>query len=497
MKHSIWIGLLAVGLLLMAWLPAFADLTPMEQLGKDLFFDKNLSTPAGVACAACHAPNTAFVGPVSELNQHGAVYPGAAGQRFGNRKPPTAAYASFSPDFHYDPMEGLYVGGMFWDGRALNTVEQAKGPFLNPLEMNNPNMRSVIIKVLKSDYAPLFKGVFFVWYVDQLPQNGMIPDIMFDVGNPEFIQNAYQLVAESIAAYEASSEVNRFSSKYDAYLAGNAVLTAEEAWGLELWEGKAGCDACHPSEMENGQPPLFTDYTYDNLGMPRNPENPWYTMPPGFNPEGENWVDYGLGAIVGEQDELGKQKVPTVRNVGMRPYPGFVQAYGHNGYFKSLYEIVHFYNTRDVDGWPAPEVAMNVNHDELGNLGLSYDEEMAIVAFMNTLTDGWTPGMDAPEPLVVSAQPKLLLGAPTPNPFRGSARVLYTLPAPSQVRLDVFDVSGRLVRGLVPGQVKESGTFDVSWDARDNQGRQVAPGVYFLRLQTDRNSEVQRVVLSP
>ena len=88
---------------------------------------------------------------------------------------------------------------------------------------------------------------------------------------------------------------------------------------------------------------------------------------------------------------MGKHKVPTLRNVDKRPYPEFVKAYGHNGYFKSLKEIVHFYNTRDVEGaaWPPPEVPENVNTTELGNLGLSDAEEDAIVAFLKTLTDGY------------------------------------------------------------------------------------------------------------
>ena len=89
--------------------------------------------------------------------------------------------------------------------------------------------------------------------------------------------------------------------------------------------------------------------------------------------------------------EMGKVKVPTLRNVDQRPYPEFVKAYGHNGFFKSLEEITHFYNTRDVEEWPDPEVAENVNSDELGNLGLTPEEEAAIVAFMKTLSDGYEP----------------------------------------------------------------------------------------------------------
>jgi cytochrome c peroxidase len=90
---------------------------------------------------------------------------------------------------------------------------------------------------------------------------------------------------------------------------------------------------------------------------------------------------------------LGKFKVPTLRNVDLRPNRRFVKAYGHNGYFKSLWEIVHFYNTRDVPGagWPAPELADNINTTEMGNLGLNYGEELAIVAFLKTLSDGFVP----------------------------------------------------------------------------------------------------------
>jgi cytochrome c peroxidase len=89
--------------------------------------------------------------------------------------------------------------------------------------------------------------------------------------------------------------------------------------------------------------------------------------------------------------ELGKQKVPTLRNVAKAPWLGFVKAYTHNGYFKNLEDIVHFYNTRDVEPWPPPEVPFNVNTDELGNLGLTPAEEAAVVAFLKTLTDGFVP----------------------------------------------------------------------------------------------------------
>jgi cytochrome c peroxidase len=164
---------------------------------------------------------------------------------------------------------------------------------------------------------------------------------------------------------------------------------------------------CHRCHISNGQEAPFTDFTFDNLGLPQNPENP-AGVAPGF-------VDPGLGGFLMNAGypedvylaEWGKHKVPTLRNVDLRPNEDFVKAYGHNGYFKTLEGIVHFYNTRDVkpecpgpyteeqalaaDCWPPPEVASNVNDDELGDLGLTPEEEAAIVAFLKALSDGYVP----------------------------------------------------------------------------------------------------------
>jgi cytochrome c peroxidase len=371
---------------------AGAQLSPLEELGKRLFFDDQLSTPAGQSCAACHAPEVGFTGPDEQLNAHGSVYSGAISRRFGNRKPPSAAYAGDSPVLHHDAAAGGWIGGMFWDGRATGAIlgdplaEQAQGPFLNPLEQNNPGPRLVVLKVALSDYAGLFEQVWGPGSLDY---------------RADFL-GSYERIARSIAAYERSSEVNPFSSKYDAYLAGQATLTTEEAEGLALFVGKAQCSACHPSQPgPGGEPPLFTDFTYDNLGLPPNPENPFYAMPPPYNPDGAAWIDWGLGGFLRAAGypadvygpELGKHKVPTLRNVDLRPSTDFVKAFGHNGVFKSLEEITAFYNTRDVagSGWPAAEVADNVNSDELGDLGLTADEEAALVAFLRTLSDGYTP----------------------------------------------------------------------------------------------------------
>ena len=213
----------------------------------------------------------------------------------------------------------------------------------------------------------------------------------------------------SIAAFEGSSEVNSFTSKFDYYKKEMVELTKEEEMGMALFndENKGKCFLCHPSEPDSDHEPnyaLFTDFTFDNLGVPKNPKNPFYAMDKVYfsdgsaiNPEGENWIDKGLGGFLATRSEwsamadenMGKHKVPTLRNVGKKPGNGYIKAYMHNGVFKSLKEVVHFYNTRDVEVWPAPEVPENVNNDELGNLGLTDEEENAIVAFLNTLSDGY------------------------------------------------------------------------------------------------------------
>jgi len=347
------------------------NLTPQEKLGKHLFFDKNLSTPSGLSCAGCHGAEVGYTGPDQAINAGGAVYEGAVHGRFGNRKPPTAAYAGDSPILSYNG--GKWVGGMFWDGRATGRTlgdplaEQAQGPFLNPLEQNNASAQIVIDKILKSRYEDLF----------------------LQVCNDQSTE--YNCIGRSIAAYERSKEVSQFTSKYDYWRQGKAKLTGQEQRGLELFNGKANCANCHVA-------PLFTDFTYDNLGIPKNPKNPFYKEPD-WNPNGKKWVDTGLGGFLkasGDDNyslEWGKQKVPTLRNVDKRPFKQFVKAYGHNGYFKSLEEIVHFYNTRDIPdaGWPAPEVAANMNTTEVGNLGLNHGDERAIVAFLKTLSDGYDP----------------------------------------------------------------------------------------------------------
>ncbi len=263
------------------------------------------------------------------------------------------------------------------------------GPFLNPVEMANPDKAAVVNDIKSGPYANLFKQVF---------------------GRSVFgnVDTAYLDAAKAIAAYESSSEVNRFSSKYDAVMAGRATFSSQEQQGFMLFRCKGGCSSCHTvggmggggcggggmggagmggagmggscggggmgSGMANA---VFTDFSYRNVGAPYNLE---YGRAPLDFPYAP---DLGLGARAGYAGQAGTFKVPSLRNVALSA------PYTHNGYFKTLRDIVDFYNTRDVDpAWPDPEVGVNVS-PLLGNLGLTSVEVDAVVAFLKTLSDGY------------------------------------------------------------------------------------------------------------
>ena len=367
-------------------------LASIERLGKVLFNDSDLSSPTGQSCSSCHGRQVGFSGPTSAINRETAIYPGAVTERSGNRKPPAAAYGGDVPALVFDEETSSWYGGLFWDGRATGwrlgdpLAEQALGPFLNPLEQNNADAAAVCTIVAQSSYRALFESV---WGIGSL-------DCVGDV------DTTYDRIGISIAAYERSSEVSPYTSKFDSYLKGETSLTAEESMGLEVFEGSGGCTSCHPAVIDSAiGHPTFSHFGYANLGVPRNENNPFYTMPAEWNPDGENWVDPGLGGALlnlGYSSEVyepqwGKHRVPSLRNVDKRPGPGFTKAYGHNGYFKSVDEFVHYLNTRDVAGegwhgipWPDPEISENMtNH--VGDLGLAPDEEASLVSFLRTLSD--------------------------------------------------------------------------------------------------------------
>lgn len=418
-----------------------AELAPKESLGKKIFFDSSLSANGTQSCAACHAPEVGYTGPDAAVNAGGGVYEGALPHRYGNRKPPTAAYCGDSPILHQD-VNGNWIGGMFWDGRATGAVlgdplaEQAQGPFLNPLEQAIDNARVLCVKVSNSGYADLFEEV---WGAGSL-------DCTKDVAG------VYEKIGRSVAAFERSTEVNPFTSKFDQFwenakAAGKDVTkikcgtggmggggmggamgcpsggTDPNRWpmfrnlgfsdtelqGLAAFNdpNRGNCSSCHSLQPGSAGYPLFTDFGYDNIGIPKNPANPFYAMPPQWNPKGTNWVDYGLGGYLKSagyapqiyRAEFGKHKVPSLRNVDRRPYPEFVKAYGHNGVFKSLKEIVFFYHWRAAmdagmgggmgggmgDMFPPPEVDQNRAQLRLFPRPLVDTIEV----FLKTLSDGY------------------------------------------------------------------------------------------------------------
>jgi cytochrome c peroxidase len=396
---------------------AEGTLTPIEELGEFLYFDEKLSQPTGQSCASCHDPGFGFVDPDWQLPVSEGVLP----NHFGTRNSPASAYAMYAPIFYFDEGEGLWIGGQFWDGRATGwelgdpLADQALGPFTNPVEMANPDRRTVIRDVASSSYKGLYEEIW--------------PSTDLDNWNKmttEEVNAAYEQVALSIAAFERTALFAQFSSKYDAYLEdclelggdpadcavgkgpkakkAGAIFTDQEWYGMQLFMGDknnndgmlrpnegAACVLCHVADWtaavdydlpvivpdwapEGMVPPVFTDFTFDNLGVPKSDEYPLADAP----------IDYGLGPIVQDPAENGKFKVMTLRNIGLTP------PYAHNGLFKSLKDITNFYNTRDIPGmWDAPEVPETVNFDELGNLGLSGADEDALVAFMMTLSDGY------------------------------------------------------------------------------------------------------------
>ena len=428
------------------------DMSSMDQiqtLGKLELFDRSLSVNKNEACSTCHMPNTGYTGASQILNETTVAYPGSVMGRFSGRKPQSYNYATLAPVLHYNATQQDFYGGNFWDMRSTGSrlqspaAEQALGPPTNPVEMGLPDSACVAYRIVKGRYESLFVQVWGSTIESiQWPANtekvcstpagsgGKGPQLSLSPEDRTHANTVYDQFGLSIAAYEGSSKVNGFTSKFDAYLAGDAQLTSQEMHGYQLYNGQGKCNTCHLSGNANGASggtaadvaPLFTDFTSSNLGLPKNTSIPYYyeNKPDqyGFvaNPMGMAYVDLGVGAFLSgaqgspvpdkEWMQLapkfdGKMQVPTLRNVDQRPYPGFVKSYMHNGYLKSLKEVVHFYNTRNnvcatpndpnakKTCWPAPEVTTNED-PTVGNLGLSDQDENDIVAFMQTLTDGYT-----------------------------------------------------------------------------------------------------------
>jgi len=356
-----------------------ADLDPVQRIGKAAFFDTALSEPPGTSCASCHDPARAFSG------NHGSttgVPLGSDGTTLGLRNTPSAMYAMFSPPFAIvDSDDGpTPTGGQFLDGRVDTLEEQARLPLLSASEMANPSEAHLAAKVMNAAYAG-----------DMLAQFG--PEVF---ATP---QKAIDALTAAIGAFERSARFAPFSSKYDRYVQGRETLTAQESRGLALFMDaqKGNCAACHAADPNSKVPrdSLFTDFTYDNLGVPRN-----RAIPANADP---SFFDLGLcgpkRAPVADTGACGAFKVPTLRNATRKA------AFMHNGYFTRLRDVVAFYVTRDTS--PERWYAGGVKFDDLpegyrANVNVSevpYDRKPGeaprlteaeiddLVAFLGTLED--------------------------------------------------------------------------------------------------------------
>ena len=427
---------------------------PREQLGKDIFFDSTLSAPAGYACATCHAARDGL--HRSELRgQCGWRAPcrGSSPGRFGKRKPQAVSYSTYSPfGPYFDADLQVWLGGTFWDGRTPDNAAQARMPFLDQNEMANAatgpypphagGFSSLVAqKLAQRPYADLFREVSGAG-VFALP-DAAVYDLATRASRP------MRRRPRSTRSARATTPPSMACPPTRQYR-----LTASEENGRRLFFGKAQCSACHSSATlepvlaATAGKDVFTMYCYANIGVPKNPQTPSIrtdsvSNPAGFNPLGAAFIDLGLGTnpnpapdgtvfmnvVPGDIPAFrGLFKAPSVRNADKRPTRGFVKSYMHNGTFKSLEQVVHFYNKRNIaanrpgprgrlrpagrppgrvrealrpargarqrperrGGLARPRTHEVEPNGQVGHLGLSAREEADIVNFLKTLTDGYT-----------------------------------------------------------------------------------------------------------
>ncbi len=344
--------------------PSTPELSAAAKVGELLFHDVNLSVSGQQSCATCHDPAHAFAA------SDGASVPlgGPTMNRPGFRNAPSLRYASFTPGFEL--IDGTPTGGFFRDGRASSLAVQAEQPFVTSFEMANADAAEVVSRLITRPYLADFEAVYGA----------------DTVNDPEATLVA---IGKAIAAYETEDEdFHPFSSKYDAWAAGQVNLTALEMKGLALFNnpGKGNCTACHPSQrQEYSDHPLFTDFSFDNIGVPRNwqiamnapvPVSPVDGTPLTYRPAEPNlpvgseygYYDLGLcGPFAPPADDdkprvdlatvhslCGVFKVPTLRNVAI------TAPYFHNGVFSTLRDVVRWYVTRDLatnpDNNPDPQM---------------------------------------------------------------------------------------------------------------------------------------------
>ncbi len=365
---------------------ASADsMSAAARLGEKIFRDPSLSVSGRMSCATCHDPALGHASPFTTA----VAFGGPQMDQAGTRLPPALNYLRFNSGFRF-AADGTPTGGFTWDGRANSLADQARLPFLAANEMANPDVASVVAKLRAASYAEDFKAAFGAdVFAD--------PAAAFD--RAVFALERYQREDPDFAP---------FSSKFDAFTAGKAALTDQELRGLALFNrgDKGNCAACHPStKPDNAPAALFTDFTFDSLGVPRNSSV-------AANADA-SYFDFGLCGpartdLAARSDLCGKFKVPSLRNVGLR------KRFFHNGQFDSLEQVVRFYVTRDThaaDWFPLDASGTPIAYNDLpadmrGNVNtlevpynrragdspaLNAAEIQDLVAFLRTLSDGYTP----------------------------------------------------------------------------------------------------------
>jgi cytochrome c peroxidase len=354
-------------------------------LGEKIFNDTTLSASGRMACASCHVEAAGH----AQDNALAAQLGGPALDRQGRRTAPSIRYLAFAPAFRLDS-RGAPSGGLFWDGRAGTLAEQAGQPFFNEAEMALPDRAALATRLAAAPYAAEFRALYGADVLDR-------PD------------EALARATQALERYQREdADFAPFTSKFDAVQRGQAQFSAAEQRGLALFNdaGKGNCAFCHTSSAEPGQPgALFTNFSYHVLGVPRNPEL-------AANADA-SFFDLGLcaragGDLAARADLCGAFRTPSLRNVALR------RSLFHNGRFKTLHEALAFYVQRDTHPerfYPLAADGSVLVFDDLpvhlrGNVDrrtVPYDRSAGgtpaldaaeiddVLAFLRTLSDGWSP----------------------------------------------------------------------------------------------------------
>lgn len=310
-----------------------SPMSPTAMLGKKIFFDRSLSASGKLACSTCHDPRYAY-GPPSDS---AVEYGGPEMRSPGYRAVPSLRYTlNYVPVWTYvrdtNPIEQLTetdaapAGGFTWDGGFDSLHAQAMLPFLSPVEMDNRSVKDLTEKLSQAAYAGEFRAIF---------GKGIFAQPSLAVEKATLAIQQFELQDESFHPY---------TSKFDQWLEGKAALTAQELHGKQLFDDPNGgnCASCHIDEAgANGAHPIFTDFQFEALGVPRNPEIPWNANP--------RYFDMGLcgpfrkDAAAKTPTNCGLFRTPTLRNTAIR------HVFFHNGRFHSLRDVLLFYVERDTN----------------------------------------------------------------------------------------------------------------------------------------------------